>query len=175
MTALVSRDNVRAYARIAGANTTDDALLDRLIAAVSTAAETFCARTFAVTSYTDAFRPMGQSSIFLKHGPVVTFTGLTVAGIDSPSTNWTRDGRVLTLNSGVFGAGPVVATYTAGYATVPDDVQQAVIETVVLRYREMDRLGLSSKGLAGETTAFIVSELTQSAKAILQRHREVAL
>lgn len=170
---LASLGDVKAYARIAAA--TDDALLTRLLDAVGGAAETYCGRSFAVQSYTDSFRPAGQSAIFLRHGPVQSFTSLMIDGAIADPSRYVRNGRVVSLLGGIFGAGAVVASYTAGYPSVPADVQQAVIETVVLRYREMTRIGEASKAIGGETVSFITSEFTPSARAILGRYREVAL
>ena len=173
MAALASLSDVKAYARITA--NTDDALLNRLIAAVSDLAEKHCSRRFAVTTYTDAFRPIGQSSIFLRYAPIVSFTQLLINGVEITTDRFTRDGRVVALNSGPFGGGPVVATYTAGFDPVPDAVQQAVIETVVLRYKELPRLGEASKSMGGETVSYITAALTPSAKAMLAPYIAVAL
>lgn len=174
MSGFAANEDVKAYLGITKPD--KDAIIDRLILAVSAHIEKVCGRSFAVQTYIDNFRPAGQASIFLKHGPVTGFTSLVAGGQIMDATRYYRDGRVVALESGsVFGREAVVATYQAGYATVPEPIKQACIETVALRVREMDRIGEASKSIAGESTSYIVSDLTPSAKALIAPFREVAL
>jgi hypothetical protein len=67
-------------------------------------------------------------------------------------------------------AGSLIAI-TYGY--VPAEIEQACIDLVGRKYRERDRIGLASKGLAGETTAFSQSDLSADTKAMLNQFRKV--
>jgi hypothetical protein len=71
------------------------------------------------------------------------------------------------------GVSNVVISYTAGYAVVPPDLEQACIELCALRYRELDRIGLISKGLAGETITFTQKDFTNSVRTSLMQHKRV--
>ena len=60
----------------------------------------------------------------------------------------------------------MVVSYTAGYATVPAGVQQAVTELVGEAFRRRDRIGQTSKSLGGqETTSFLAAEMNATVKA----------
>ena len=48
---------------------------------------------------------------------------------------------------------------TAGFASVPPGVEQAVIDLVALRYRELDRIGMASQSVGGETTAYVIRDM----------------
>ena len=45
-------------------------------------------------------------------------------------------------------------TYSAGLDEVPEDIVYVIAESVAFRFRESERIGMSSKGMAGETTSF---------------------
>lgn len=173
MADLVTLDDLKAYAQIT--SNTDDALLKRLIAAVSEQAAKDCGRVFEVQPYTDTFRPGGQTSVFLRHGPVVSISTIVIGGNPAEISRFDHDGRVLALKSGVFPYSPVAVAYSAGFAGIPADLQQAVIETVALRYQEMSRVGVASKAMAGETTSYVMAPFPANARAILNTYREVAL
>ena len=81
----------------------------------------------------------------------------------------------LVLRGLVFprGRGNVRVSYQAGFASPPADLTQACIEMVSLRYREKDRVGLVSKGLAGETTAYSLKDMPESVRTLLSQYRRV--
>ncbi len=64
-----------------------------------------------------------------------------------------------------------VALITYGY--IPFEIEQATIDLVARKYRERDRIGLVSKGLAGETTAYAQSDMSADTKAMLNQFRKV--
>jgi hypothetical protein len=73
----------------------------------------------------------------------------------------------------VRGIRNVSVSYVGGYAAIPYEVEQACLETIGLRYREIERIGVRSKSLAGETVSYIVNELSPSAMAQLQPYRRI--
>jgi len=75
----------------------------------------------------------------------------------------------------VRGVRNVSVSYTAGYAAIPYEVEQACLETIALRYKEIERIGVRSKSLAGETVSYIVNELSPSAMAQLQPYRRITV
>ena len=113
--------------------------------------------------------------------PVVGVTALTIDGNPIlPSPDGIAPGYVfspsrLALIGGGFrrGLANVLLGYQAGYAAVPPEIEQAVIELAALRYRERDRIGLVSKGLAGETTSFAQKDMPADVATALQRYRKV--
>ena len=132
---LCSRDMLKANLGVGG--TAHDARLDALIAAASEAIETFCRRRFGESSYTE-YHDGGHDRIVLLHRPVLSVTGLwddLARQFDEASavaeTEYILDAErgLIVLRSGRFALGirNVKASYSAGYAAVPDDVEQACI------------------------------------------------
>lgn len=179
MAALASLGELKAY--LGSTNAADDAELQDLLDAYSKFAETYCSRVFAVTAH-DIWRDgRGRSAMVLPQWPIVSVEALTVDGVAIPAQStfgahgyrFDRDSIILDGQSFGDGRSSVHIQFTAGYATIPDDLKQAVIETSALRYKERDRIGYSSKSLAGETISFIIRALPDSAKTTLNAYRAV--
>ncbi len=115
------------------------------------------------------------------HYPLASVDSLSVDGATIPAETetqpgWYVDEGVVCLSGGyrfAKGFGNVKLSYQAGYATIPAPIKQAVIETVALRLKEIDRIGVRSKSLAGETISYVLSELSASAKGYLNPYRKV--
>jgi uncharacterized phiE125 gp8 family phage protein len=176
---LTTLANVKAW--LALSQGADDAIIARLITAVSTNVQNWLNRTIALASYTETRDGRGGAVMVLRYAPVVSITALAVDGVavlaapDLVSAGYRVAGRKLLLNTATFtrAAANVTVTYQAGYATTPPDIEQAVIEIIALRYKERDRIGHQSKSLAGETVAFFIGDMPASAKTLLMRYREV--
>ncbi len=152
----------------------DDALLTRLIEAASAFVEGWVGRTLRLQTYSEERTGSGQHRLLLAHYPPCELYAVTVAGQHLPPGEVFTQGRWLNRRSGVFARGcPVQLRYSAGYASIPPDIEQAVIDLVALRYRERDRIGHQSKSLAGETVTFFIGELSPAARAVLIRYRDV--
>jgi hypothetical protein len=89
------------------------------------------------------------------------------------------NGRIFLL-SGIFSCGfgrakSIKLTYSAGYSTIPYDLQQAVKELVQFWYqRSTDkRVGVQSQ-TAGNTTKSYESDIPKSVKAVLDAYRNKA-
>lgn len=181
---LTSLDNVKAWLGLTDpSQTTDDALLSRLITAVSQFAQTWCNRQFTSQDYVETRDGTGNRRLFLANYPVTAVASLTINGRAIPSGDAFRapgfffTGGTLTLNGYRFdrGLGNIGVAYTAGFATIPADLEQACIEQIAYRYRELSRIGMSSKVMAGETTAFVVKDMLPSVLAALQNYKRVVL
>jgi len=59
------------------------------------------------------------------------------------------------------------------YAYTPQEIEQACIEIVSLRYRERSRIGENSKSIGGETVSYTVKDFPDSVKTILNNYRRV--
>jgi hypothetical protein len=171
---------VKAYGSIAGAEL--DAMLTALISRASAAVENFLQGSVLSASYTETRHGTGGQAMLLAEYPVTAASTVTVNGQPIPKatafgqTGWWLSDRTILLVGYSFARGRnnVQVTYTAGYATTPPDIEQAVIETVMLALKRRDHIDISSKALAGETISFITADLTPSAKAVLSSYRRVA-
>ena len=176
---LTTRANAKAWLGVS--QDADDKLLDRLITAISTNVQSWMNRNIALTGYVETRNGTGTATMLLRNAPVVAVTALAIAGVAVlPAASYTGTGyrvagRKLILTTAVFPRGDanVTVSYTAGFATVPADLEQAVLELVALRYKERDRIGFASKTLAGETVSFITKDMTESVRTLLMQYRDV--
>ena len=182
MSDLTTLASVKQWLNLASGSTSDDALLSALITAYSEYIQTYINREFASATYSDNWDGSGGSFMLFPNYPVTAVSSLSIDDISIPFvTNTTDSGyrfdkNRIWLNNYLFnsGMGNIAVTYTAGYASVPPEIARATVELVGLRYREKDRIGMSSKTLAGEITAFITKDFPDSVKTILNNYRKVA-
>jgi hypothetical protein len=165
------------------ADNTDDALLTRLITAVSEQIERSCNRVFGSTVYSEARDGNGLDFMVFSNRPVITVSSITVDGVTIPqSTNHAAAGWVLAsgwkvaLRGGYTfrqGIQNVSMIYTAGFASVPADVVQACCLLVGLAYKERDRMGIDSKTIGGENISFTKDDVPPSVQAVIHNYRNV--
>mgnify|MGYP001551396013 CR=1 FL=1 len=162
-------------------SSTDDLLLNRLIAAASRFVELWLSRTIAPTDYDEAWDGNGGIRAPFPNTPVTAVAALAIDGVAiQPAAGPTDPGyrfdeSLLMLQGHRFHRGfrNVRVSYTAGFATVPADIAQACIEIAGLRYRERDRIGQSSKSLQGEVVSFIQKDIPDPVRAMLAPYRKV--
>jgi hypothetical protein len=154
----------------------DDALLTRLITAVSAYIQSWINRTLASATYTETRNGTGTKRLVLTNYPVTAVASVTVGGVTVPAYNYVFDQYGIELACGTFsrGAGNVVVQYTAGYATTPADVEQACIELVQLRYKRRLNPDVTSKTQGGEAIAVAApQEMPANVAGILKQYRRV--
>jgi hypothetical protein len=163
----------------------DDALLTRLVAAASRFIESWLDRRILAADWIEIRDGNGGQRLAFANFPVTAVLSLSIDGLTIPPAR--QDGGFgagyvfspteLALRGYVFTrrAQNVVATYTAGYASIPPDVAQACIELVCQRYRERSRIGEMSKALmSGETVTFSQKDMSDDVKTLLAQYRAVA-
>lgn len=164
------------YMNIPADNDTDDELITAMLERASALIETACNRKFAVADYVDYLNGNGKCVILPVNYPLVSVQSLAVSGesIAQESYFFNYDfimfKRDLRFEKGVKN---VEIRYTAGFETIPLDIEQAVIETVALRYAERDRIGQQSKSLAGETVTFFIKDLSPTAQTVVNQYKRV--
>jgi Phage gp6-like head-tail connector protein len=163
--------------------TTDDALLTRLITAVSQYIQTWLNRRLAMTDYLEVRDGTGGYKLQFACFPVVGVLSLTIDGQPvpgAPSTlaaGYSFSSTQLSVRGYRFNRGiqNIAVIYTAGYPTTPPEIAQACIELVSLRYRERTRIGEVSRSLGGaETVSYSQKDLSEAIKALLRQYRLVA-
>lgn len=182
---LTTLGNVKQYLGIVSSVTDSDVLLTRMVSALSTFVQTWLNRTIASAAYVDTFDGVGNARFQFNNYPVTAVASLTIDGRVIPaapvpaSAGWT--GYVWTpnqiaLQGYVFtpGYSNVVVNYTAGFATTPGDIEQAVIEIIALRFKQIQQLGFVSKSIGGETVTFNQKDMNSSTLTLLQNYRRVA-
>ena len=102
-----------------------DAVLLLLLDAASAQVESETGRTFAVTEHAETIQASGQGAIVLSQYPLITTPMVTVDGVaDTDFTTHTSKG---VLEKAGGWTGTVVVTCSAGYATIPADLELVVI------------------------------------------------
>ncbi|MFQ5863160.1 MAG: head-tail connector protein [Candidatus Brocadiales bacterium] len=146
---LASVANVKEYLGISG--TSEDALLSRLADWATDLIHSYCGRIFPGASYDEYYDGDGTEGLLANQYPISAVTSLEVNGISKDASTYTLYGQLglLKLKSGTFPKGKknVRLQYTAGYSTIPKDLEQAAIELVALKYydRGRNRLGIDAK------------------------------
>jgi hypothetical protein len=175
--------------------TTDDALLTRLISAASQFVQTYMNRTIASAAYAEKYTGSNSDTLALANWPCTAVTSLVIATVpivaspDGLQTGYVFDDRFIYLIGNAYaavgfpGGAPnrfpkwppkcVQINYTAGFASTPLDIEQAVLELVGLRYREKNRIGQVSEAIAGATTAYFIGDMPKSTQTLLNNYRKV--
>ena len=138
--------------------TADGTALSALIAAASAAVEQWCAREFTSTAYTETHNGTGTCELMLRVFPVTTITKIETLDDDAVATEITSGNRVdkrtgllrLTMEHFPVGHQNVVILYTAGFATIPADVQEAVVQLIAGLHNETQQNASASSERLGE-------------------------
>ena len=179
MNTFASVEDVKSY--IGLTTDADDVLLSSIIASVETFIESWSNRTFTVTPQIDIFSGGGGQEHVFSYWPVVSVSNVSIDGQSIPVAATINDSGYMCYEDRLllfgynFGWGKrsCVVQYSAGWAVIPPDIQQACIEMTAISYKERDRIGLNSKSLAGETTAYNTKALTDHVKSILNQYKRV--
>lgn len=176
---LTTLANVKQWLNLTAA--TDDALLSRMISAVSAYVQSWLNRQFAAASYSERRDGNGKTKLLCANYPLTAVSAVVINGQNIPPSasvsvpGYYFDAYSIRLRGYSFAAGHgnVEISYTAGYATTPPEIEQAVIETIALRYKERDRIGHTSKSVGGETVSFTIADFSPSVRTILNNYRKV--
>lgn len=179
MSAFASVDDVKSYLGLS--TDADDVLIASLVLSEAAFIESWTNRTFSVTSQMDIFSGGGGQEHAFKFFPVISVTSLSVSGLSIPAAPTINDSGYMVFDDRLllfgynFGWGnrSCIVQYSAGYSVIPFEIKQACIEMVAIRYKERDRVGLNSKSMAGETTAYNVKDMPDHVKSILKQYKRV--
>jgi uncharacterized phiE125 gp8 family phage protein len=165
-----------------------DPLLSRLISAASAAVESWCGRSLLSAARTETRDGPGSAQLVLRDWPVTAVAGVTVNGASMPARPAigqrgyvlvdAERAPTLTLDGGALfprGAGNVVVSYTAGYLTVPADLEQAVIDLVVLKFEQRTKVGKASEVIGSAQVNYTFGKIPADVQAVLAPYRRVVL
>lgn len=193
--ALVALSDIKSYLGISITDTTDDSFLNLLISGVQETVENYCERHFEVDTYTE--QHIITHKIFPRQYPIksvdkISRIGTGMTNLDTNEvTNYKivnsyidlLDYQYLTMSNRLKYSNSeesyVEITYTAGYDTIPFDLQLAVIKLVVLEYKKSreDRLGVESEreGAVQRVYEKKDSEMPMEIEKVLIRYKKVSL
>ena len=159
--ALVSRANLKEVLGIV--TSTDDSLLDNIINRATDIIESYCGnRRFKSTDYTNQeYDGTGTYLINARHYPITAVTSYQENNGTTGTADW-DDLQGDDVNYVDDGNGPgqfhyasgfqrgirnYRFSYTAGYATIPNDLEEACIQLCVWIYKDRQSKGLKSESL----------------------------
>jgi hypothetical protein len=169
----VTLTNVKTFIGISGSGKDD--LLNLLIDQAGDLFESATGRTFEETTYTnEEYDGTGNRELQLKNYPIITFTRIQYRNTYDNTDSWTtintsdywvendtgiitrtttfsswdvqfKDPQLTDEPTWSTGANNYRATYTAGYATIPSDIQMAVMGIVSGLYNLRASAGIESE------------------------------
>lgn len=172
--------SVKSYAGITVS--TDDAMLAGMVTAYSAAVRGYVNRDLTTQSYDIRRSGRGSVALMLPQFPITAIALLEINGqAVSAQTAWGTPGFYfddiqIALCGYCFsrGVSNVHVQFTAGFASAPADIAQALNELITLRYKLRDKLEWSSKSLAGETISLVQKDMPATVKMILDSYKSIA-
>ena len=167
-----------------------DPLLSRLISAASQYLETQLSRTIAPTTYMETRNGLGGQYMTLINIPIVSVMSVTIDGVTIPPRpalgtggsssyppgGWVNDETRLMVQGYCFNRGfqNIAVTYTAGYATVPADLEQCCIDLVGEWFIYRNRIGKLSESIEGQSITFGPQMISAKDFGILNGYKRVS-
>lgn len=189
MVDFTSLDNIKNTGRVG--STIDDRLLKLLIPACSEFIRNYTSDDLPIAdkngvfpSFTEYRDGKCQRTIALFYIPIQSVQSLTINSTIIPlASDPTQPGYLfsserVSVNGWLFSDGfqNIKVVYTAGYTSVPPDIEQACREMILEKYKRMtDRIGQKSASLAGQTVTFTDNDVTPNVKGLLSPYRRVFL
>jgi uncharacterized phiE125 gp8 family phage protein len=184
-TTLATRTALRLYLGIDASDTQHDDLLDALIDYASERIESHCRRGFASAELTEYLDGTGTSRIVLSRRPVTALTSVhedsgrvfaAETQVDSADLVLHPERGIVDRLGAVFarGARTVKVAYTAGYATVPDDVALACVKLAAawFAHARTGADGVKRESLGGYAAEYAAAPLPADVEGALAPYRE---
>ena len=182
---LTTRDALKRYLGIDLSDTSQDLLLYDLIDYASERIESYCARRFASAELTQYADGSGTSELVLTRRPVSELTSVRVDAdrefaaeteLDDSEVVLYPDSGVVLRDGAAFPEGNrnVRIEYTAGYATVPDDLALACVKLAAAWYAHAraGADGVSRESLGDYAGRYDTTPLPADVEAALAPYRE---
>lgn len=179
---------VKDWLPIPSGTVTDDTLLSGLITSASDDFLRAIERPDLLTAdYTEVRQGDGDTRMSLRHWPVTAVATLTVGGVAvTASADQIAPGYYFDADldperrTQLYLAGGITFTdlavvklaYSAGYATVPTDVEQAVKEWVCARYKGRPNVSAASRrSTEGADMRVDLSDAPETTKGVIARYK----
>lgn len=162
--AIITLNDLKTFLGITGSD--KDSLLEMLINQATDYIETRADRRFADTVYTEEkYDGTGQNEIVLKQFPVISFTKLEKNNASDNSDSWEEvsgsdywvddaEGVVTKTTNFSKGKQNYRATYTAGYESIPYDLQFLAMSLISDMYNRRKNMGVLKETLGDHSIDF---------------------
>lgn len=160
---LTTLANLKLWLPIPSTTTAEDGILGRLITATSSDFTRATRRPdLLAADYTEVHEGDGGRSMIAFHWPINSIATLTVGGVaktvssDKIAPGWyldedidpERQWNIYLIGSRFTDQAAIALDYNAGYTTVPGDIEQAVIDWIVYRYKGRPNVGTAQRRMA---------------------------
>jgi hypothetical protein len=150
---IVTLDEARAALGYGADETSDDDELRRFIGGITPVVESYKHEIIAARSVTQDLTLCGESEFWLSSTPVVSLTSLVsldgLTTYDLTNIRARPTGQVKILPAGTPPTGDVVATYKAGYLTVPENYTMGALTALQWLWETQRGVGASPSSVAG--------------------------
>lgn len=177
--------DVKSYLAIT--DTTQDVLLQTLITAVSQFFASYCGRVFQSNVYNERYNGTGGNVLPLNQSPVTAVASVSVNGValaaqvGQKQSGYTFDefalyslGTQFSCAGFTTGLKNVWVTYTAGYVTIPYDLNNACVQAVAKNLRDKNKPSVASRAIAGESITYTNKDLPAQVFTILELYQRSA-
>lgn len=171
---LTTLERVKQYLELEATNF--DPMLENLLAGASAFVRTYTRKTWTRTRVTELYSGTGHAVLTMGRGDLTAV--VSASAYEGPTyalDTLVAARQAIVLRRGVWkkGRANVTVSYECGADEVPDDIQQAVVYLVALRYRQKDWIGLASRGMGPESVSFSVDELPEQVRGALDERAYV--
>lgn len=162
--------------------TTHDTLLQNIITQVSYQIQVLCNRIFASASYTEYYSGKGNNFLLLRQYPVSAITSIyddtdrlysadTLISSDDYALEDAGDSGIVKFDGLILSRGlnNIKVVYTAGYTTIPSDLEMACVKRCAADY--IESLG-GINAMEGETLTYKPYNLRKEADKIIERYKK---
>lgn len=157
----------------------DDGLLQMLVDGASRGARQFISVDVLSAARTEYRNGTGTGTLMFRVRPVTAVASVKYGQPGQTrtalvlNTDYVWDESAVFLTSGVFTRGVQFweLNYTGGWATTPADLKLAVATWAASKFRELDRLGQTSKSLGGEVINFDTKAMPSDVKRTLEAYQ----
>lgn len=164
----------------------DNVIIESLITQVSKVFANYCGKEqFQSKVYTEQYDGEGNNLLFLNNVPVISVTSIhddedwvfDAAHLIDATTYTVVNNIYVALKSTVFSIGTqnIKVVYTAGYSTIPEDVNLSCIKEVVREFNRRLEGDVTARTLNDGSISYTEKGLMKSTKDILDNYIKRAL
>lgn len=178
---LTTVERVKAYLRLRDDQSAElDGIVETLIASVDAWFENATVRALASAARTESFVYQGREDRILpRYYPITAVSSVKVDGVTiSPASSWASGSGWYLVGDAIWMLGSEVdegclveLAYTAGYATVPEDLAQAATELVAIKFSERKHVGSQTQNLSGYSVTWLPAIVPQTVKDVVDHYR----
>lgn len=186
--ALITLAQAKTFLKVTASS--EDSLLGDLINSMSYAAKSYCGVNFVQANYTEYYDGDGcLDHLILRNAPLISVASMydDLQRLFTSASLISTDDYQLELGAGIVrlwnnrgrfsnGKGNIKITYSAGYASIPYDLQHAALLMVLHAYKrhyQDQRIGLVSETIGDRNMTYANEDIPKSAKSILDKYRNL--